>query len=76
VSDLHRWEMAWWEDLQALHMKVRYLMQMVEKPYLDTVPQFAHMQLEGRRDSFFTADSGEVGILMNGVVVIGPANIC
>lgn len=32
--------MAWWEVLQELHTKVRYLMQTVEKPYLEVVPQF------------------------------------
>jgi hypothetical protein len=40
VSDLHRWEMAWCEVLQELQTKVRYLMQTVEKPYLEVVPQF------------------------------------
>lgn len=55
--------MAWWDDLQELHTKVRYLMHTVEKPYLDVVPQFGQMQLEGRRESCFTPCSGEDGII-------------
>ena len=63
MRDLQRWEMAWWEDLQALHTKVWYLMQTVEKPYLEVVPQLGQVVLGGRRASFLMACSGEVGIL-------------
>ena len=65
VNDLHLWEIAWCDDLHALQTKVKYLIQIVEKPYFEYVPQFGQTQLDGRRDNFFTACSGEVGIVID-----------
>jgi len=38
-------------------------MHIVEKPYLEVVPQFGQVVLDGWRASFLIACSGDVGIL-------------